>query len=59
MMISCYIFVSRKINEKNSTEGINFQIERVRSKTNSETSDTKFELSSLLQNGSHQQSKEI
>ena len=44
--------VSNRINEKNSTDGIYFQIERVRSKTNSETFDAKVELSSLLQNGS-------
>ena len=46
------VFVSKRVNEINSTDGIYFQIERVRSKTNSETFDAKVELSSLLQNGS-------
>ena len=43
-------FVSKKINDKNLTDCISFQIERVRSKTNSEAFDTKIELSSLLKN---------
>ena len=46
------VLINKQINEKSSTGGIYFQIERVRSKTNTDTCDAKVELNSLLQNGS-------